>query len=92
MALLETIPGVEDYIRKRIVEDGATRKAVSEELKLSYPFVSRGLSNRSIRRFCEAHDFHATSRLSDAQLDMVVRTSVRKVRYMCHKIKLQMTE
>ena len=85
MALLETLPGVEDYIRKRIVEDRATHKVVSEELKLLYPWISRGLSSRSIRRFCETHDFHATSRLSATQLDMVVQTSVHKVRCITFK-------
>ena len=79
MAVLETIPGAEDYVRKRIVEDRATHQVVSEELKLLHPWISRGLSSRSIRRFCEAHDFHATSRLVDSQLDMVVKTSIHKV-------------
>lgn len=79
MAVLETIPGVEDYIRKRIIEDRATHQVVSEELKLQHPWISRGLSSRSIRRSCEAHDFHATSRLADNQLDMVVKTSIHKV-------------
>ena len=81
MAVLETIPGVEDYIWKRIIEDRATYQVVSEELKLQHPWISRGLSSRSIRRFCEAHahDFHAMSRLADNQLDMVVKTSIHKV-------------
>ena len=83
MAVLETIPGIEEYIRKRVVEDRATHKVVSEELNLLFPWVSRGLSSRSIRRFCEAHNFHATSRLADTQLDMVVRSRI-------HKVSLQM--
>ena len=53
MAVLETIPGIEDYIRKRIIEDRATHQVVSEELKLLHPWISRGLSSRSIRQFCE---------------------------------------
>lgn len=85
MAVLEAIPGVEDYIRKRVVEDRATHKVVSEELKLIYPWISRGLSSRSIRRFCEAHDFHATSRLADTQLNVVVRSSI-------HNVSLQVAE
>ena len=36
-------------------EARSTHKAVSEELKLQYPFISRGLS---IKRFCDAHNFH----------------------------------
>ena len=64
MAILETISGADDYIRKRIVEDKATHQWVSEELKLLHPWMSRGLSSRSIRRYCEAHDYHATSRLT----------------------------
>ena len=38
MALLDTIPGVEDFIRERI-EQGVTHKVVSDELKA---FVSSG--------------------------------------------------
>lgn len=64
MALLETIPGVDNYIRKRIVEDKATHQLLSEELKLLHPWMSRGLTSRSIRRYCETHDYHAASRLT----------------------------
>lgn len=81
MALLDTIPGVEDFIRDR-VEQGATHKVLSDELKASYPLISRGLSSRSVRRFCEARDIHSSSRLSDVQLDTVVKTSIHKVSYM----------
>ena len=81
MALLDTIPGVEDFIRNRI-EQGATHKVLSDELKALYPLISRGLSSRSIRRFCEAHDIHSSSRLSDVQLDTVVRTSIHKVSHL----------
>ena len=79
MAVLETIPGVEDYIQKHIVEDRATHQVISEELKLLHPWISRRLSSRSICRFCETHDFHAKSRLADNQLDMVVKTRIHKV-------------
>ena len=84
MALLETIPGVEDYIRKHIIEDRATQQVVDEELKLQHPWISRGLSSRSIRRFCEVHDFYATSRLADNQFDMMVKTSTS-----IHKVSLK---
>ena len=80
MALLDTIPGVEDFIRER-VEHGAMHKVISDELKALYPLVSRGLS-RSVRRFCEARDIHSSSRLSDVQLDTVVRTSIHKVSHL----------
>ena len=80
MALLDTIPGV-DFIRDKI-EQGATHKALGDELKALYPLISRGLSYRSVRRFCEAHDIHSSSRLSDVQLDTVVKTSIHKVSYL----------
>ena len=75
MALLDTIPGVEDFIRGR-VRQRATHKEISNELKVVYPGVSRGLS---VRRFCQANDIHAYSRLSDVELDKVVKTSAYKV-------------
>ena len=75
MAALETIPGVQNYIRRHIIEDRTTHQVVSEELTLLHPWISRELSSRSIRRLCEAHDFHARSQLADNQLDMV-KTSI----------------
>ena len=81
MALLDTIPGVEDFIRDKI-EQGATHKVLSDELKALYPLISRGLSSRSARRFWLARDIHSSSRLSDVQLDTVIKTSIHKVSYL----------
>ena len=42
--------------------------------------IKRGLSERSVARFCETYtDIHATSRIPDPALDIVVRSSVAKV-------------
>ena len=80
MATLEDISGVEDFIRRRIVEDRVSHKRLSEELMSMYPYVRRGLSQMSVRRFCDAHNIHATLRLTDSELDTAVRSCVRKVR------------
>ena len=84
MATLEEIAGIEDFIRKRIVEDRVTHQRLSQELKLKYPYIRRGLSQMSIRRFCEAHDIHASSRITDSELDAAVRRCISKVgTYIC---------
>ena len=40
----------------------------------------KGLSTRSVHRFCETFKIHASSRLSSSDLDRVVSLSVNKVR------------
>ena len=79
-ATLEGITGIEDFVRRRIVEDRVFHKRLSEELMSMYPHIRRGLSQMSVRRFCDAHNIHATSRLTDSELDTAVRSCVRKVR------------
>ena len=78
MALLDTIPGIELVIRRMVVQEKKTYQAVSNELNSMFP-NSSGQSTRSVRRYCDAHDIHATSRLSDGGLDTLVSNCVRKV-------------
>ena len=78
MSTLETIPGVHSLISKRVTEERKSLKQISEELKGLYPGV-RGLSARSIRRFCDENNIHTTSLLSDEDLDRVVSSSIAKV-------------
>ena len=79
MATLESIAGIVGIIKAKIMQERKTYAAVSEELKQTYPTVTRGFSARSIRRFCKVHDIHVSSRLSDMELDRVVSSSVAKV-------------
>ena len=78
MATLATLPGIHSLILKRVVEERKGHQQISEELKALYPGV-RGLSARSVRRFCDEQHIHTTSRLSDEDLDRVVSSSVAKV-------------
>ena len=53
-----------------------THKEVSEILKRSYPNI-KGLSERSVRRFCEANNIHLRDRkLSTAELDAAVSSAI----------------
>lgn len=78
MAIVESIPGISDLLQLKVVEERKTHECISQELKALYPGTS-GLSSRSIRRFCERHNIHATSRLIDSELDRVVSSSNGKV-------------
>lgn len=51
---------------------------ISEILKSSYP-NQKGLSERSVRRFCNERGISKRAILSDESLDDMVRESVRKV-------------
>ena len=79
MAAVEAIPGIESFVRSRIVHERKTHQQVSDELIRSNPGM-KGLSTRSVRRFCEKFGIHASSRLSNSELDRVVSSSVSKVR------------
>ena len=54
-----------------VVQERKSHDVISEELKSLYPNL-RGLSSRRVRRYCKRHDIHATSRLTDSQLDTLV--------------------
>ena len=56
---------------KRRIQSGASHKAIVEELRNYYPGV-RGINIRSLKRFCVAHNLHATARCSDGVLDILV--------------------
>ena len=75
---LATLPGIEDVLKQKIIVERRSYESVSEQLRTANPSM-RGLSSRSIRRFCVEHGIHATSRLTDSHLDRVVATSVAKV-------------
>ncbi len=78
MATLERIDGIETFVRQRIETERRSYEYVSKELQEAHPTV-RGLSARSVRRFCVEYGIHRTSRLPDHDLDRVVASSVAKV-------------
>ena len=80
MAALESIGGI---VRQKIVLERKSYSAVSEDLKQAFPSVTRGLSARSIRRFCKEQNIHVSRRLSDMLIDRVVSSSVSKVILVC---------
>ena len=62
------------------VEAGATHSRISRELKIIFPNL-KGVSPRSIRRYCEKNDIHRTSRLLASSLDTLLLWSIGKVCY-----------
>ena len=80
MATIAELLGMYTYMKGLVVEERRTYRDISTELRRSYPMIWRGLSERSIARFCERYNIHATSCIPDQALDTVVRSSVAKVR------------
>ena len=66
----------EEYVRSQ--NEGITLSQISEMLKRCHP-NHRGLSERSVRRYCKEHGITRRSNISNEELDVVVRNSVRKV-------------
>ncbi|XP_019860756.1 PREDICTED: uncharacterized protein LOC109589075 isoform X1 [Amphimedon queenslandica] len=58
------------------IKDGKTYAWISEQLQQLYPNISRGLSVRSVRRFCNNHNI---SKMTDDELDDVVTDAVKDV-------------
>ena len=79
MATIAELPGIHAYMKRLVVEERRTYKEISTELRSTYPTIKRGLSETwSVARLCETYN-HATSRIPDPALDIVVRSSVAKV-------------
>ena len=76
---MNSIPGIEQLLRQKVVIERKSFPVVSQELKEAYPNFTRSLSSWSVRWFCNQNGIHGTSRLTDANLDRVVANSVSMV-------------
>jgi hypothetical protein len=79
MATLESIAAAGSLVKKLVLEENRSHSDVSEVLKAVFPTVTRGLSWRSVRRYCERNNIHRTSRLHGDVVDRLVLTNVQKV-------------
>ena len=68
-----------DFVREKVQRYGWSHKKISLFLQENNPGV-RGLSERSVRRFCHQNDIHKTSRLDNQTLDEVVTKATSMVR------------
>ena len=78
MAVLGRIAGMIGFIRESVEIKKKTYKDISKELRDLYPEM-RGISVRSIERFCCQHDIHATARLKAEVLFSVIKEAVTEV-------------
>ena len=77
MSTLESLAFAEPLIRDR-VRRGYSHQAIAQELQQQCPSI-RGLSTRSVRRFCSTNEIHHSSRLSANEVDNVVEQYVARV-------------
>lgn len=68
----------EGYIRDKIVKERWTHVKLSVHLQRLYPTM-KGLSVRSLQRFCQEKDIHKTSRLKSTEVDAAVADAIAKV-------------
>ena len=67
----------EDFVRKR-VEEGNSHAVISEELQTMFPGL-RGLSERSVRRFCTDRRLSRRCSLTKEKLERCVSDAVSEV-------------
>jgi len=67
----------EEEVRK-LVERGETHDQISHHLKQIYP-NRRGISARSVRRFCSQRDIRQRNEMNDDELDRVIESRVSAV-------------
>ena len=67
-----------DFVRDLVVTRGKTHSQVSLLLQEAYP-GKRGLSSRSVRRFCLKNGIHAQNRLSNEELKHYTKEVVARV-------------
>ena len=58
--------------------DAQSNKHLASYLMSRYE-GTRGLSTRSVQRYCSINDIHKTSRLNDQDLDTIVTNAASKV-------------
>ena len=63
---------------RQLVSEGMSHSSISRYLRQLDP-THRGLSERSVRRFCARREIHYRSRLSDRDLDARVHSAVRSI-------------
>ena len=73
--------GFADSMIRQRVSTGSSHSEIATELQQAAAMsgqASRGLSTRSIRRYCELNGIHRSSRLSNGELDDVVEEAVSR--------------
>ena len=64
-----------DFVKK-LVYEGKSHEEISEILKATYLSIVRGLSVRSVRRFCSKNGIHCCE---DSRLDEIIKECVSEV-------------
>ena len=79
---------VEREVIDDLVKSGLTYRAISERLRELYPHITRGLSERSVRRYCRADGLDKRELVTDEELDR----EIAKVRIISLEIYVCLTQ
>lgn len=69
-----------EWVRRQIELEKKTHGEISDTLK-NRLHLNRGVSERSVRRFCEKHNIHYRSGIDNESLITATRDAVNKVKY-----------
>ena len=73
--ILRQDPDIPETLQS-LIDQGKTYQEISDILKATHSSVHRGLSARSVRRFCASRGI---SKRTDAELDAIIADSVAQV-------------
>ena len=62
-----------------LVKFGFCYRAISERLRKLYPYITRGLSRESVRKYCKANGLETRGIVTDEELDESVAKEIAKV-------------
>ena len=71
ISVLDDVLGLKSFIQVKLVEERLTYKELSELLQKNFPGI-KGLSTRTLQRYCSNEGIQKTSKLSDDALDRVI--------------------
>ena len=76
--IMSAFEGLEDFVREKVEKERWTHKKTSDFLQKNST-ETRGLSERSVRRYCASKDIHKTPRIDDQMLDDRVASATAMV-------------
>ena len=76
VASLALMENVSKGFVKKLLYEGKSHEQISEILKATYPSIVRGLSVRSVRRFCSMNNIH---RCKNSRLYEIIEECVSEV-------------
>jgi len=78
LSILDEVVGLKSFIQVKLVEERLTYQELSKVLQEMFP-GQKGLSTRTLQRYCSCEGIQKTSKLSDNDLDRAIKEAISEV-------------